>query len=586
MAKDHPFQNLFEMLGQLPAAHAESVNRQAYQILSEALSGTVDKVGRGILLRAPRAGHGKSHLLARTQHALGADYEFIAVTVSFDGLITPTSLMEDVLQHFSRPAAGGNDLSELDMVTRRLFASALQPLVISGDVPCQDKEGALAALRQRPIEAFDFHHPEAITAHWARENFEILGERLSAELARRINSSVVDVAFWVKLLFRFASAPAGESARFYVFKEVHGGGSGAEMKRLIALLELLTLLTRIVLVADEVESFSRNQTAAMNFSSFLSSLRQAVSRLELIVSLNRDVWETAFEPNLSGGLVDRLTEVVIDLKPLTEAEMVALLDSRVPGAGTQILAKIDPVSPQSYARALIQAAGKAWQEADPLEFKPLAFTTIAAEKPTPPPIPEPITEPKIEVKAEPKAEVELEPEPKNKPLPQVEPVRKIAPPPINLTPKAKTEPEPTAESSPPKDEAPTPPPFKIKFPGITPKAPIQAATPPKDVKFSPFVPVNVAEIIKDQSAAPPVVVRPPVPQSQTDEEDFGKSDDLESLEAKTSINSPFSIAESENALAEDAASPKQPSVPEETSKLDRVADLIRQFSERYGSKRL
>ncbi|NJR41377.1 MAG: hypothetical protein HC767_00695 [Akkermansiaceae bacterium] len=388
MAKNHPFQNLFEMLGQLPAAHAESVNRQAYQILSEALSGSVDKVGRGILLRAPRAGHGKSHLLARTQYALGAGYEFIAVTVSFDGLITPGSLMEDVLQHFSRPVAFGNDLSELDLVTRRLFALALQPLVISGDVPCQDKDGALAALRQRPIEAFDFHDPAAITAHWARENFEILGERLSAELARHINSSVVDVAFWVKILFRFASAPAGESARFYVFKEIHGGGSGAEMKRLIALLELITLLVRVVLVADDVESFSRNQTGAMNFSSFLSSLRQAVSRLEVVVSLNRDIWETAFEPNLSGGLVDRLTEVIIDLKPLTEAERVALLDSRVPGMGTQILAKIDPSSSPSYARALIQAAGKTWQESDSMEFKSLVFNAIPTETTPLPPVPE------------------------------------------------------------------------------------------------------------------------------------------------------------------------------------------------------
>ncbi len=568
MAKNHPFQNLFEMLGQLPAAQAESVNRQAYQVLSEALTGSADKVGRGILLRAPRAGHGKSHLLARTQHSLGAGYEFIAVTVSFDGLITPISLMEDLLQHFSRPIANGSDLSELDLVARRLFALALQPLVISGDVPCQDKEGALTALRQRPIEAFDFHDPEAITAHWARENFEILGERLSAELARQVNSSVVDVAFWVKLLFRFASAPAGESARFYVFKEIHGGGSGAEMKRLIALLELLTLLTRIVLVADDVESFSRNQTAAMSFSSFLSSLRQAVSRLELIVSLNRDIWETAFEPNLSGGLIDRLTEVIIDLHPLTETEMVALLDSRVPGMGTQILAKIDPTSPPSYARALIQAAGKTWQEADPLEFKPLAFTTIPTEKPAPPPLPEP----KKEEKPAPVFAAPVF-------APVAAPERKIAPPPVNLTPKAKEE-EPAGEISLPKEEPEERPAssslFKIKFPGITRKAPVQAATPPKDVKFSPFVPGDIAEIIQDQLNSPAVVYPQPVPQTKEQEKSG----------ATTSPDSPFSIADLENAATEEEIAAKKLPASLETTKLDRVADLIRQFSERYGSKRL
>ena len=31
----------------------------------------VEKPGRCILLRAPRAGHGKTHLLSRIQHQLG-----------------------------------------------------------------------------------------------------------------------------------------------------------------------------------------------------------------------------------------------------------------------------------------------------------------------------------------------------------------------------------------------------------------------------------------------------------------------------------------------------------------------------------
>ena len=72
MANEHPFQMLFETLGRVPAAHAESVNRQAYEILSDILSVPVEKPGRCILLRAPRAGHGKTHLLSRIQHQLGA----------------------------------------------------------------------------------------------------------------------------------------------------------------------------------------------------------------------------------------------------------------------------------------------------------------------------------------------------------------------------------------------------------------------------------------------------------------------------------------------------------------------------------
>jgi hypothetical protein len=74
MANEHPFQMLFDTLGRLPGAHAESVNRQAYEILYDILSVPVEKPGRCILLRAPRAGHGKTHLLSRIQHHLGASH--------------------------------------------------------------------------------------------------------------------------------------------------------------------------------------------------------------------------------------------------------------------------------------------------------------------------------------------------------------------------------------------------------------------------------------------------------------------------------------------------------------------------------
>jgi hypothetical protein len=213
MASDHPFQLLFETLGRIPVAHAEPVNRQAFETLSDILTVPLEKTGRCILLRAPRAGHGKTHLLSRIQHQLGNSSEFIPLHASFGGRIDAASVTDDTLRRLVRqlPASGG--LTILDLVTRRLFASALQPLVGSGEVPCQDREGALTALRARPIETFDFHHPNAVTAHWAKENFEVLGQRLSLELAQRADLPVSDVAFWVDALFRFAAAPLENSSR-------------------------------------------------------------------------------------------------------------------------------------------------------------------------------------------------------------------------------------------------------------------------------------------------------------------------------------------------------------------------------------
>ena len=120
MANEHPFQMLFETLGRVPIAHAESVNRQAYEILSDILSVPVEKPGRCILLRAPRAGHGKTHLLSRIQHQLGATHEFIPLHAAFGCQIDAATVIDDALRRLLRPLPASGGLCVLDLVTRRL----------------------------------------------------------------------------------------------------------------------------------------------------------------------------------------------------------------------------------------------------------------------------------------------------------------------------------------------------------------------------------------------------------------------------------------------------------------------------------
>ena len=131
---------------------------------------------------------------------------------------------------------------------------------------------------------------------------------------------------------RFAAAPIDHSNRVSTLLETVHRGSGGEMERLEALLGLVTQLIRVVLVADDLEGFSSDETAALRFAAFLGGLRQSVDRLDVILSLNRDIWESAFVPRLSGGLADRLSEVVVELEPLDEAEMAADLILELSGA--------------------------------------------------------------------------------------------------------------------------------------------------------------------------------------------------------------------------------------------------------------
>lgn len=569
MASDHPFQLLFETLGRPPVAHAESVNRQAYEILADILSVPLEKTGRCVLLRAPRAGHGKTHLLSRILHQLGAAHEFIPLHAASGSRIDATSVTDDTLRCLVRQLPAGGGLTMLDLVTRRLFASALQPLVGSGEVPCQDREGALTALRTRPIETFDFHHPNAVTAHWARENFEVLGQRLSLELAQRAELPVSDVAFWVDVLFRFAAAPLDNPGRVRTLAESVHAGTGAEMERLESLLGLLTLLMRVVLVADDLEGFSSDESAALRLAAFLGSLRQSVERLDVILSLNQDIWQSAFLPRLSGGLADRLSEVVVELEPLTQAEMAALLDSRVPGLGSRVLERIDLGEAGTHARGLIRAAGMAWLRATAMDSAPAAIAAPPAPPVfTPPPV---VEKPLPQV---PPAAPEPEPAPEPEFIPEP-PASTFAPEPMPQDEPAPAWPAPEFEPLPlpePIFPGPLESPFQAEIPE-PPEAPFVQESPPD---FSPPIDLTpepvpdelpVESPFQPETPAPPSFVPPP-PESFVEESPF------QFAPPAPEVQPPPTVFEPE-------PTPPPPPPPSSTD-TDRVDDLLRQFRERYG----
>jgi hypothetical protein len=536
MANEHPFQTLFETLGRLPSAHADSVNRQAFQALHDVLSVPLEKTGRCILLRAPRAGHGKTHMLSRMQHQLGASHEFVALHAGPGSRIDAASVTDDTMRRLLRPLPAAGGLCVLDLLTRRLFSLALQPLVASGEVPCQDREGALMALRTRPVETFDFHHPNAVTAHWARENFEVLGQRLSMEISQRGGLPVREVSFWVDTMFHFAATPVDHSSRMRALADaIHEGDTteGVRMDRLVALLGMVAMLVRVVLVADDLEGFSSDQTAALGLAAFLGSLRQSVDRLDVILSLNQDVWDSAFVPRLTGGLRDRLSEVLIELAPLNELEMLALLESRVPGLGSRVLERVDRNSAGTHARGVIRAAGVAWVKASEAAAAP------QGDNPSEVPAVSPVVEP-------PQIVEEMV---KPAPTPVAEPL--VIPPQEPPAPEVGIVEIPTVES--------------VSLPTLSEK--VDETPIPEEVEASmpPPAPEESSPELAEMETAPPIA--PPADEPLPVAAEFPVAEP-----------SPFSVAPP----TQESAAPVQPAAQPQAQDTDRVDELLRQFRERYG----
>ena len=129
--------------------------------------------GRVILLKAPRAGYGKSHLLSRLQ--IANPLAFFVVPLEFDPgeTLSWKSLLDQVFQILHQPGNAGAP-APLDLVARRTFAMANAGMIRAGKIPCGEPETAAVSLEQRFAELFDFTNPEQEVARWFQENFERL----------------------------------------------------------------------------------------------------------------------------------------------------------------------------------------------------------------------------------------------------------------------------------------------------------------------------------------------------------------------------------------------------------------------------
>lgn len=357
-AMTHPSHSshLFQILGRPTASHVAVINQQALQELNAILDRPLAEMGLCTLLLAPRAGYGKSHLLCQVQEALRRSHEFIPLHSSDGFSFDATSTLENVLSSLTRVLPGGSGITPLDLLARKFFAVGLEPLVRSGEVPCQNRDSALLALMQRPLETFDFHHPAAVTAHWTRNHFDVLCPRLTTEISQLLQLSLRETAFWTESLFHYASAPTSEPARVAILmKSVLHAEAPHHHDRLSSLLHILSQWQRVVIVVDELEGLSANPEAALRLATFLTTLRHGAERIDVILSLNDDIWENAFLPRLSDGLLDRLTETSIRLFPLTEEQALRLLQSRYPHATIDDLTQL-PIDGDFYARGLLRAA--------------------------------------------------------------------------------------------------------------------------------------------------------------------------------------------------------------------------------------
>jgi len=132
--------------------------------------------------------------------------------------------------------------------------------------------------------------------------------------------------------------------------------------KLMGLLKLLSLVTRPVLVLDDTEGLSNLPAESLEAISGLVTISQACSGTSVLLCLNLDIWTSAIEPRLPGGLKDRILHKIIDLEPLTEDEAKNLIRSYAGETSGAWIDDLDLGDEPLYSRGVLKKAADAWDD--------------------------------------------------------------------------------------------------------------------------------------------------------------------------------------------------------------------------------
>jgi len=180
--RKNPFSQLFAVFGNnLDYRLFEGVNDSSMRKLEAALTEPADPSGCVIVIRSPRAGYGKTALLRRVGVELSESHLFLPIRLLNGHNLDSGQLLEDVLSCLSQQLPSHIGLTAIDEVSRKILSKGLEPMIASGEIACQNREESLEALRNNPIETFNFHDHQAATALWVKDNFETVGSRLASE---------------------------------------------------------------------------------------------------------------------------------------------------------------------------------------------------------------------------------------------------------------------------------------------------------------------------------------------------------------------------------------------------------------------
>ncbi|QIF03738.1 hypothetical protein [Roseimicrobium sp. ORNL1] len=283
----------------------------------------LESEGRVTLLHAPRAGHGKTHLLGRVARRLQEDAVVAGLPwISLEGLswsATGRGMLQDL-------ASAGRHPTLLQRVSAGVLATLLRRMIQTGRIPCTDPVQAMRVLSQDPTDLFAEGKSASVIGSWFRRHFEQLAKPL-AECAGHYDADALEG--WLRGLFHYLENPCATAVAALEAPLEKDGA--VEVTRFV---RLITAWKPLVLVADHMDGVYRNQEAGVAIARMALAF-VSMPGVHVMLSMNQDLWETTFGGHLPSALEDRLSSYSVPLRGPTPQEAQSLIRMRLQDAGVE-----------------------------------------------------------------------------------------------------------------------------------------------------------------------------------------------------------------------------------------------------------
>ncbi len=322
---ENPFHNSvcrspWDMDGSVEGLNAE--------VLDQLIDGVgVKSGGPLIMLTAPRAGYGKTHLLGRVAAAAADQAIMVPLAFRSGDALTLTTLNRRGLESLHQANSEIPGWSRLRESSGHIVATLMHRLIQGGQLPCANPAQALGVLAG-PVEAiFEPAGKARMIGEWISKNRESLRGALAILASKELPLQVATLDAWLGALLE-QSLDGGHAG----LADMQALCAGDKDTGIPAWLRLLAIWRPVVLLVDHLDGFYRNAQAGVDIATLLMDLVD-FHQVHVLLSLNQDVWQATFGHHLPSALEDRLTSSQVLLRGLTENDAASLLRLRLQKAG-------------------------------------------------------------------------------------------------------------------------------------------------------------------------------------------------------------------------------------------------------------